>query len=399
MVYLNNVNNSNTNISKISINRSPYIIIFLIGLLFFVVIYVVYYYFRTNQPLPGFTYYSGDILNIDPLFNTTAIDINDCIDTCNKQPNCDGITFNSKTKSCLGQYEGRLRSDSSEFTAWVKSKKNDSIARTGNVEDIKQSQSLVSLVKSQSSGIIPGNKIPVPVFLDQFTFSFWITVKDWYQNYSYWRHIFHKGSPFDKSPKNSFKKFEYRNWEEITDKLPEQCIGAWLTPFQNNVRIALTTTSPKNTAEVYPDANVEKCECIPNEITKEIHCSNCWITDMQNDIKYSKIKGVLNIDQEKVEYIDISDIQTNIPTNIIISVSGISAEIYVNGNFNRSIVLSGKPKWNSGDLYVHNPIGYNGELKDLIILPGTSSLKIIKDLYKNKNKNKNDDSNLFTKFG
>jgi hypothetical protein len=390
MVYFNNVNNNvNKNVVNISKDRlanHPFVVIFLFGLLFFTIIYILYYYFRKNQPIPGMTYYSSDIMKMDPLFNKTAVDMNDCIEHCNKELNCDGVTYNIKNKACIGQYEGRLRSDTSEYIAWVKTKSSNLLNKTGNLESTKQSYRIVPLLSSTNKSKVPISNIPNPVFPDHFTYSFWINIKDWYHNYSYWRHIFHKGSPFDKSVKsNGFKTFKYRNWEEITDNLPEQCIGAWLTPFQNNIRIAITTVSDKYKPEVYSDANVQKCECTPDEATKSIHCSNCWITDQQNDVKYSKMAGVKNLQESKIEYIDIPDIETNKPTNIVVSVKGLIVEIFMNNKFIKTIVLSGSPNWNTGDLYVHNPVSYSGELKDLLILPGTSNLQIVNDLYKNKN--------------
>jgi hypothetical protein len=339
----------------------------------------MYYYFRQNQPISGFTYYSSDINNLNPLFNTSAIDVNDCIDQCDKQPTCDGITFNNKTKACLGQYEGLLRSDTNEYVAWIKAKKYNSLQSSGNIENTSQGNSIVSLLKSTSRGIISNSKIPTPIFPDQFTFSFWITIKDWYYNYSYWRHIFHKGSPFDTTT-NKFKTMQVHNWEEIVDLLPEQCIGAWITPFQNNIRLAVTTSSSKFAAAPALDANVEKCDCVPNLKTKKIDCSKCWITDLDSDPN-NQSADLLDIKQKKVEYIDIFDLETNKPTNIVISFSGISAEIYVNTKFRSTIVLSGEPVWNTGDLYVHNPVEYTGEVRDIMALPGTSSMKIVKDLY------------------
>ena len=386
MVYFNNVNNSVSNIPKDSLANHPFIIILLFGVLFFIIIYILYYYFRKNQPVSGMTYYSSDIMKMDPLFSKTAVDINDCIDNCNKELNCDGITYNNKNKSCIGQYEGRLRSDTSEYIAWVKSKNNSSLNKTGNIESTKQSYRIIPLLTSNNKTKLSVSNLPNPVFPDQFTYSFWINIKDWYYNYSYWRHIFHKGSAFDKSvSSNGFKTFKYHNWEEISDNLPEQCIGAWLTPFQNNIRIAITTISDKYKPEIYQDANVQKCQCTPDEATKSIHCSNCWITDQPNDIKYSKLSGVKNLKESKIEYVDIPDIETNKPTNIVISVKGLTVEIFMNNKFIKTFVLSGSPNWNTGDLYVHNPVSYSGELKDLLILPGTSSLQIVKDLYKNKN--------------
>ena len=73
MVYTNN-NNLNNNLnnsinSKSSIFNRPILILVLFGALIFTVIYVRYYYFRQNQPISGFTYYSSDINNLNPLFN------------------------------------------------------------------------------------------------------------------------------------------------------------------------------------------------------------------------------------------------------------------------------------------------------------------------------------------
>jgi hypothetical protein len=383
MVYSNNANIGN-NASKTASNimNRPFIIFSLFGLMFFIIIYVLYYYFRKNQPLSGFTYYSSDLMNLNPLFNTSSADINDCIEQCEKQPVCDGVTFNNKNKSCIGQYEGLLRTDTTNYVAWIKDKKYNSLLSSGNIEDIKQSQSIVTLLKSSSRGIIPNAKVPIPIFLDQFTFSFWINVKDWYNNYSYWRHIFHKGSSF--SPTSSdFKTMQYNNWEQVSDNVVDQCIGAWLTPFQNNLRIAVTVSSPKYPIAPAEDANTEKCDCIPNVRTKELDCSRCWITDQENNPN-ENVSNYLDVKQNKVEYIDVFDIPTNEPTHIVISFKGISAELYVNNKYKSTLILSGPPQWNTGDLYVHNPINYTGELKDLVILPGTSSMKIINDLYNNK---------------
>ncbi len=385
MVYSNNNlnNHINSNTSTNSVFNRPILIFVLLASLIFTVVYVLYYYFRKNQPLPGFTYYSSDINNLNPLFNTSAVDMNECIDQCDKQIMCDGVTFNNRTKSCLGQYEGLLRSDTNEYVAWIKDKKYNSLQSSGNIENTSQGNSIVSFLKSTSRGIIQNSKVPIPIFPDQFTFSFWVTIKDWYHNYSYWRHIFHKGSPFDTTT-NKFKTMQVHNWEEISDLLPEQCIGAWITPFQNNIRIAVTTSSSKFAATPALDANVEKCDCVPNLKTKKIDCSKCWITDLDSDPNANQ-NELLNIKQKKVEFIDIFDIETNKPTNIVVSFSGISAEIYVNSKFKSTLVLSGEPVWNTGDLYVHNPVEYIGEVRDIVVLPGTSSMKIVKDLYKKYN--------------
>jgi hypothetical protein len=375
MVYLNsnNLNNASAKMTD-NIKNHPFVLIGIFGLLILSILYIIFYYFKKNTPIVGFTYYSTNIKKLDPLFEKTVININECIDKCNETPKCDGITFNTVSKACLGQNEGMLRSDSNNFIAWVKDVKYNGLKLSGKIENIKQGATIISIMKSEITGTIPNSKISIPVFPDQFTFSFWINVKDWYVNYSYWRHIFHKGT-------GGVKKFEYHNWEQIADKVPEQCIGAWLSPFQNNIRIAVTTSALKNPPQEYDNANVEKCDCFPNEITKTIDCSKCWITDLEND-PTEKINTInTNLMKNKVEYIDIPDIETNKPTHILVSFNGVSAEIYVNSKYKTTMVLSGKPQWNNGDLYVHTPINYRGELSDLIFLPGSTNMQLTKELY------------------
>jgi hypothetical protein len=46
-------------------------------------------------------------------------------------------------------------------------------------------------------------------------------------------------------------------------------------------------------------------------------------------------------------------------------------------------VLSGTPRWNNGDLYVHNQKTYKGELSNLIIIPGSINGEMAKQLYDN----------------
>ncbi len=380
MVYFNNGNNHlNNNVGeKESSHGMIYLLLF--GFALFLTIYVIYKYFAPPIPRQGYTFYSNDITNLNPLFNERVQNVNECVDLCKKQPTCDGITFSERKKICLGQKDGRLRSDTDEFSAWVKPKTFNALKTFGEVKNLKDGQSLISNLKSTSRLMIDKTKVPSPSFVDQFAFSFWITIHDWYSNYSYWRHIFHKGTPFDREQNSKISTIKIRNWEQIANDYQDQCIGVWMTPFQNNIRICITTKAPGFSPQVYDDANVEKCGIDESGI------NNCWITDLTDDPKFKKIPTEIK-SIRKIEYVDITDMETGVPSNIVVNIKGNIIEIFVNGKYKVSQVLSGTPIWNEGDMYVNNPISYKGLLEDVRCFPGVLNQSLIDEIYKYKNTN------------
>jgi hypothetical protein len=394
MVYQNNNNNNLNNIlpKKDDILNHPYIMGFLIFICIFVIVYIIYKYAVTNSPMQGYTYYANDILKLDPLFTENVTTVYECIDLCKNQINCDGITYDVKNNTCIGQKEGRLRTDADNLYAWVKKQSTGSIKTSGTVKDINDisnNKILMSYIKSDNSVTIASKNVPSPPFIDRFSYSFVIRVKDWYENYSYWRHILHKGSPPDKSVNNKTKSLEYHNWENIANDLPEQSLGFWLSPFQNNLRIAITTISKIPKPRSYDHANIEKCRCQNNQnipfykptSQPNVHCSNCWITDQEGDLEHKEDSALDFKDYQTIDYVDIQDLQTNVPLHVAVSLYGNIIEVYINGVFKVNKVLNGTPKWNNGDLYIHNPKTYNGSLNNLMVISGTINNQIAVDLY------------------
>jgi hypothetical protein len=382
MVYFNsnnsNSNSGSNNAGKESSGQNSIIYILLFGFALFLMVYIIYTYFRPSQVSKGYTYYASDINNLNPLFSEKVQNVTECVDLCKKQPNCDGITFSEKKNVCIGQNEGRLRTDTDEYSAWVKTKKFDALKTFGEINSLNDGQRLLSNLNSKSRVVIDTSKIPIPPLLDQFSFSFWITIYDWYSNYSYWRHIFHKGTAFDQETNRKIKTLKIRNWEQIVEDLPNQCVGVWLTPFQNNIRIAVTTKAPGFIPQVYDEANVEKCGI------DESGLNDCWITDLTDDPKFKQVPKVIK-SVMKVEYVDIQDMETGVPTNIAVNIKGNIIEVYVNGKYKVSQILAGTPVWNEGDMYIHNPVSYKGILEDFRSFPGIVNQTNINDIYKYKN--------------
>ncbi len=396
MVYYNNNNNNNNIVRfKDDILNHPYIILGLVLAFIIVVGYVIYTYAIFDEPVQGYTYFANDILKLDPLFTETASNMYECTNLCKQQSNCDGVTFDITTNTCIGQKNGLLRTDEDNYFAWVKKKKQNIYDRAGNIQSINKISPLINSLKSNNKVIIASKDVPSPPFPDTYSCSFIIRIQDWYENYSFWRHILHKGTPLDKTVNNKNKTIQYHNWEKIETDVPEQSMGFWLSPFQNNLRIAITTVSKKPEARTYPHANIEKCLCKNKDINKlkefktrsekevEETCTNCWITDQEGDFENLEDSMLDTKDFVSLDYIDIQDLQTNIPTQIAISVKGNTIEVYVNGVFKLNKVLNGIPRWNNGDLYVHNQKTYKGELSNLMIIPGSINGEMVKQLYDN----------------
>ena len=236
--------------------------ILLIALIF--IGYAIYYYLIQNTNLiinANSSFYGVDMLLYQPLFTESTNSINDCITMCENDIICDGITYNSKTQACIGTKNGQLRNETSSYSAWVKPESVKTKHNTTNFTKII----LVGITKKAQ--MINGIKIPNPYILGFFSYSFNLTIYDFYKNYGSWRHIFHKGTAIDNGAILS-----YQSWENLITDFPLQCIGVWIAPFTNNLRIAVTTTSQSNTNKgSYPDAFIEKCDCLT---------SQCYITDM-----------------------------------------------------------------------------------------------------------------------
>jgi hypothetical protein len=372
--------NNNNNLAlaqKNDIVNHPYIMFSLGFFSIAIVVYVLYKYNVSGKPKQGYTYYSDDLLKMDNLFSETVSSVEDCQKKCEEQPNCKGITYESDSNTCIGQEYGRLRTDKDNYYAWVKP---TSVSRY-NVFDssekrLKSGKDITGYLKSDTRASLNSSNIPIPPLLDQFTFSFWLVIQDWYSNFSYWRHIFHKGTPIDSSKNSQQKTLVYYNWEKLSNDFPEQVIGVWLTPFQNNLRIAVTTTSHRPYKRVYPHAHIKKCKCDESGAG-----CKCWTTDQTGDPEHLADNLLDKKEFTHTEYLDVQDISSSIPNHIVISIKNNILTVYLNAKEHKSIILKGKPKWNNGDLYMHNPKSYQGILQDFKYFPNTLDLDLVKYLY------------------
>jgi hypothetical protein len=315
------------------------------------------------------SYYGTDILTYEPLFKETAKTITDCINICNNNIMCDGITYNSDTQMCSGTKNGTLRNESASLSSWVK----PPIVTYDNITTNFIKSILIGYTKTMKN--VDGSTIKNPYNLGFFAYSFNLTIYDFNVNFGSWRHIFHKGTPIlDGTILN------YQSWENLVKDFPIQSIGIWLAPFTNNLRIAVTTSSlsNKNTG-FYPEAFIEKCDSLTND---------CYITDMPDGKWADKSKAGDDSNPNTriythIEFFD-SDLQ-NIPinkqVNITINFIGTTAEVYFDAKIIKVVKLDGTPTISKSSLYAMNDKTFGGEISNLLYYPDTLKISDVKDIF------------------
>jgi hypothetical protein len=332
-------------------------LIVFIGMAFIAYAFYVYYYSAADNNIQtNSSYYGKDITLYQPLFQESANTITDCVEMCQNDVICDGMTYNNKTQICIGTKNGQLRNETSDYSAWVKPI-GEPISAS---KDFKKA---VLVGYTKSFRVLDGAKIMNPFMLGNFYWSFNITVYDFYKNYGSWRHIFHKGTPI-----TTGQILSYQSWENLIQDFPNQQIGVWLAPFTNNLRIAITTTSLANrTYGEYPDAFVKKCDSISG---------NCFITDMPSG-KWTDTSraGDGSIPKTQVstnlEYLDqdLQNIPINTQLNVTVNVHNNIVEVYFNGKIVKVSQLDGTPISDKKNLYVLNEKTANCEISNLLFYP------------------------------
>ena len=344
---------------------------YLIGLVLIIALgfigYVFYYNFYTK---PAFkiesnsSFYGKDLINYEPLFQSEAATIQDCIDSCNNDILCDGITYNNTTQICVGTKNGEIRNETADLSAWVKP--NPPLDPT--ITDFKKA---ILVGSTNNYRVIQANKLSNPYMLGNFAYSFNLIIKDFYKNYGYWRHIFHKGTAT-----NQGETLQYQSWENLIKDIPKQSIGVWVAPFTNNLRVAITTTSLANVARgSYADAYVQHCN--PE--------GECYISDLPSG-KWADKNAAGDGTPPKtrldtfIEYVDsdLQNIPVNTKINITVNLNGRNVEIYINGKIVKIAQLEGTPQFDKTNLYVMQNYNIGGEISNLLYYPDTLKLKEIK---------------------
>ena len=103
-------NNLNKNI-KDPFQRPMFLLLLVIISLGFIV-YAIYFYMTTYTDINvGYTFYGKDLSTFVPLFEIKTESLDKCVDRCKKDPLCQGITYQTDVKKCIGTEAGKLRNE------------------------------------------------------------------------------------------------------------------------------------------------------------------------------------------------------------------------------------------------------------------------------------------------
>jgi len=210
-------------------------------------------------------------------------------------------------------------------------------------------------VNSNYSMSLTNEDIIRPISFDSFTFSFWINISDFYTNNSFWRHVFHKGTPISKQ-----SILNYSFWENLSKEIPIQAPGVWMHPDKNSLRFCFTTID-------YFSRDIKE-EALP--------------------VTVPPVYEVKERDQaiESIEYCDLHNIPIDELTHIVMTLEDHIVTLYINGKIVKTCNLKGKPQFNNGDTYFSYSKSYNGYLDHFTYIPKIIKPYRIKALYEDKPK-------------
>ena len=341
-----------------TVRDHPLIVLSMLAIILGFIIYGLYYYFTNRTEYnykSGSSYYGKNLLDYEPLFRINTDNLAECVNRCEADIRCSGITYNNQTQECIGTSgEGVARQEDNYLTSWIKPSSIDTSAT--NKKDFTKS---IVLGYADTAISIPSKKFPQPQIAGSYCLSFNLCIRDYHHNYGRWRHIMHKGTPPSQS-----KAYDYISWENLVIGNPKQFIGVWLAPFNNNIRIAVSTLVVPHTARNYYDhANVQICDD-----------TGCYISDVDKTSREAS-STILSIAPQKIikniEFIDhdITNVPLNRIANYTINVLANNIELYQDGKLVKSAVLEGTPEFNSENMYVMYPTSINGYISNVIYYP------------------------------
>lgn len=339
---------------------NPYIIAVVVVIALAFLAYGTYSYLAGASTVQsGKTFYGEDLLNYDPLFKINTDKIEPCLDRCSKDSLCAGITFDSDTLTCVASRRGKLRDDTNNYASWVKPP----------AELIAKAKTITLLGFASGNTSVKSVDIPMPYSTDSMTLAFVLYVDDFYQNQGAWQHVLHKGTQLEEALKTP-------NWEDVVKMCPDQYCGVWLAPFNNNLRICITTVTDRTatTRPTYPHANTQAVDPVTGQIYITDKPSNPLADPRLVTAKalsggqYTTAEAGLNL-VKTIEYIDIANIPTKKPVHVAINLDGGTLEVYLNGKLHQILGLHGHAEYNNGDLYVKHPNTFSGNVLDVTYTP------------------------------
>ena len=219
--------------------------------------------------------------------------------------------------------------------------------------------------------IIENNDIVSPKNGYDYTVSFWIYIDSYEYNINKWKHIFHKGSSFNKN------EYNFDNWEELESMINEQSPGVWLHPNDNKIRMAFSTDNARKTCRYIFNRN----ECIENNYGKRCEwngekCKNKNVKEIDEDL------GKYEPGDKNVEYLDIENIPLKKMTHITLTLENKILNVYYNGILRKIHTFDNEILFNNGDMFFNMPLTFEGSIFNFKYIPNEINREKAIEIYK-----------------
>lgn len=200
---------------------------------------------------------------------------------------------------------------------------------------------------------------------EEYSYSMWLYIADWYHQYNKWKNVFYKGSAISSACSNI-------SWDMIPDQNP----GIWLSDIQNNLRIVIKTSIS------IPSA------CLNNAGLAGLTTTTDTQQDGGSSVSFSnKLSKCLNkphLDKTSISILEYAEIK-NIPIGkwfqIIIVLRKQRLELYLNGKLHITKMLMGMPVPNNSDGYFSAVNPYLGRISNFRYMPHYIPYQIVKMIY------------------
>ena len=206
---------------------------------------------------------------------------------------------------------------------------------------------------TKTPNVIPLKDIPISLYPNKYSVSFWIYVDNWYHNHALWRSVIYQGTkPSD--------DIHLTTWGDVITKIPKQRFGVWLAPYTNNLRCVIGTNVPF-------DSGISTT----HPVTKICKGNSCNVNVNKNSNKY----------YYELEHIDIKNIDIGIPFMVTMVIDILSLGIYINGKLRHNVKLDGMPVSLNADCFVKPEKSFDGHLMEVRLWEKNLSSKKVNERY------------------
>ena len=204
-----------------------------------------------------------------------------------------------------------------------------------------------------------------------YSMAFFIYLNDYTENFKYWKHILHKGDEL-----RNTDILDYTDWDQLTQDIPNQSPGIWLSPQSTLLRLSFTVEINKYYCNVLDTKdecdNHTYCKWDNKCVFKDQHA-----TKMDDNDTIDSTNGSIY----EVDYIDI-EIPLKKMVHLSIVLENKILNVYLNGTLRKVHKFVGEPIINNKNMFFNQPNSYSGSMFNFNYIPYEIKTKQIEKMGK-----------------